>query len=83
MSRFYLTVIFSAASLIGLGLILFAIMAFPRAGLKDVAEEDAGLDFSESGEQAEGLLDLDTGHEGLKHRDKEPFDPGKHKPEPL
>jgi hypothetical protein len=83
MSRFYLLVIFSAASLVGLGLILYAIMAFPRANLKVAGEEGAALDFSESGEQAGELLDLDTGHEGLKHREKEPFDPGKHKPEPL
>ena len=83
MSRFYMAVIFGVACLAGFGLIIYAIMAISRANLKAEAEGGADLEFSESTEHAEGLLDLDTGHEGLKHRGKEPFDPEKHRPEPL
>jgi hypothetical protein len=39
--------------------------------------------FSDSAGEPGGVLDLDIGHEGLKHWEKEPFDPDKHKPEPL
>jgi hypothetical protein len=68
---------FSFVSLAGLGLILYAILA----NRKPAVAEDTPLGFSD--EQDSGILDLETGHEGLKHRDKEPFDPDKHKPEPL
>jgi hypothetical protein len=83
MTRYYLSLIFSAASLAGLGLLLYAIMAMRGANPKPAEGEDAVLGFSEPVEQGFGLLDLDTGHEGLKHREKEPFDPEKHKAEPL
>lgn len=79
MTRFYMTLLFSAVTLAGLGLLLYAI----KAGRRPAGAEDALLAFSDSGERDSGILDLETGHEGLKHREKEPFDPEKHKPEPL
>jgi hypothetical protein len=77
MTRFYVTLMFSFVSLAGLVLVLHAILA----NRKPAVTEDAPLGFSD--EQDSGILDLETGHEGLKHRDKEPFNPDKHKPEPL
>jgi hypothetical protein len=72
-----MTLLFSASSLAGLGLILYAF----KANRPPTESEDALLAFSDSNERDFGILDLDTGHEGLKHREKEPFDPEKHKPE--
>ncbi len=83
MTRLYLALIFGTVSLAGFGLILYAILAVAGATRKSAVDEDAALGFSECTEPACGLLDLDTGHEGLKHTEKEPFDPEKHKPEPL
>jgi hypothetical protein len=74
-----MTLIFSAVSLAGLALILYASLA----NRKPAVARDTPLDLSEPDEQDVGILDLETGHEGLKHRDKEPFNPEKHKPEPL
>ncbi len=76
MTRLYMALIFSAVSLAGLALILYASLA----NRKPAVARDTPLDLSEPDG---GILDLETGHEGLKHRDKEPFDPEKHKPEPL
>jgi hypothetical protein len=83
MTRFYATLIFSVVSLAGLGLILYGALARRGLDSKPAEGEDTALGFLEPVEQGPGLLDLDTGHEGLKHREKEPFDPEKHKPEPL
>jgi hypothetical protein len=77
-----MTLIFSVVSLAGLGLILYGALARRGSDSKPAEGEDTTLGFLEPVEQG-GLLDLDTGHEGLKHREKEPFDPEKHKPEPL
>jgi hypothetical protein len=74
-----MSLLFSAVSLAGLGLTLYATLA----NRKRAESEGAVLGFSESTEQDQGILDLDTGHEGLKHSEKEPFDPEKHKSEPL
>ena len=79
MTRIYMMLVFAAISLAGLGLVLYGILT----NRKPAEAEDASIGFSESVDQDSGILDLDTGHEGMKHRDKEPFDPEKHKPEPL
>jgi hypothetical protein len=71
--------LFSAVSLAGFIMILYAIFAKK----KPVEPDDSVIAFSDSGERDKEILDLDTGHEGLKHREKEHFDPEKHKPEPL
>jgi len=81
MTRFYMSLLFSAVSLTGLGVTLYAIIGNRKSA---EAKEEAPLGFFEStAEQASGILDIDTGHEGLKHSAKEPFDPEKHKSEPL
>jgi len=84
MSRICLTLLFSAVSVAGLGLLLYALLAGrpPRGALRSGAGSvAAGL--SDSAGEPGGVLDLDMGHEGLKHWEKEPFDPDKHKPEPI
>jgi len=81
MTRFYLTVAFATASLAGLALILHAVLAGPR---DREGERPVELGFSCLGsEKSAPILDLDMGHEGLKHRKKELFDPGRYKPEKL
>jgi hypothetical protein len=69
-----MSVLFSAVSLAGLGMILYGFLANRRPA----ESEDAP-----PGSFASGICGLDTGHEGLKHSEKEPFDPEKHKAEPL
>ncbi len=83
MTRFFLTLIFSTASLTGFGLILYAVLAAPNADSIPTEPEEAVLGFSESTERAGGISDFATGLEDRNHREKEPFDPDKHKPEPL
>ena len=85
MTRFYLTLVFSASAFAGFGLILYSILASRQNRCSaggQAGGEAVSLGFSDSPEEP-GILDLDMGHEGLKHRGKEPFDPGKHKPEPI
>jgi len=83
MTRFYLALVFLVVCLAGLGLILYAILA--GRNRRPTGEKDAVLGFSDSegGPRGFELLDLDTGHEGLQHKEKEAFNPGKHKPEPI
>jgi hypothetical protein len=83
MTRFCLTLVFSSASVAGFGLILYAILAGSRRNRDSVGPESVALGFSDSDGQPVEILDLDMGHEGLKHREKEPFNPDKHKPEPI
>ena len=83
MTRFYLTLVLSGGCLAGLGLILYAILV--GRNRSSSGEKDAVLGFSDSegGPHGFDILDLDTGHEGLQHKEKEAFNPGKHKPEPI
>jgi hypothetical protein len=67
----------------GLALVLYAIMAGRRRNPESIGEESVAVGFSDSVAGPGGVLDLDIGHEGLKHREKEPFDPDKHKPDPI
>ncbi len=84
MTRFCLTLVFSAASLTGFGLILYGMLAGSRRNRGSIDGGCVALGFSDSAEEpGVGIIDLDMGHEGLKHREKEPFDPNKHKPEPI
>lgn len=83
MTRLCLTVLFSTLSVAGLGLLLFAILAGCRRNREPIGTESMASGISDSALEPGGVLDLDMGHEGLKHREKEPFDPDKHKPEPL
>lgn len=84
MTRFILTMVFLAACAVGFGLILYAVMAGPRQKRASIEAESVPVGFSDlSAGRGAGILDSDTGHEGLKHREKEPFDPDKHKPEPI
>lgn len=83
MNRMYWMLVFTVCSLAGLGMILYGALGktFNR---KPVAAQDDVIGFDEPAvDVGAGLLDTDTGHEGLKHREKEPFDPDKHKPEPI
>lgn len=81
MNRVYLTILFCCASLAGLGLIAYGLLTRRRAGSGEA--EKLPLGFSASPKQPFELLDLDMGHEGLTHREKELFDPGRHRPEPI
>jgi hypothetical protein len=83
MTRFCLTLLFSATSVAGLGLVLYAILAGRPRNRESIGGESVEIGFSDSAGELGGVLDLDMGHEGLKHREKEPFDPDKHKPEPI
>jgi hypothetical protein len=81
MTRFYLTVASLAASAAGAAMILYGTLTGPR-DRKGEEEQAVKLAFSNSAaDSGSAILDLDIGHEGLKHREKEPFDPDKHKPE--
>ncbi|MGA2938287.1 MAG: hypothetical protein ABSF52_14465 [Syntrophobacteraceae bacterium] len=81
MARICLTLLFSAISVAGLGLVVYAILAGRRRNRESISGESVAVGFSDSAGEPGGVLDLDIGHEGLKHREKEPFDPDKHKPE--
>jgi len=83
MTRFCLTLLFSATSVAGLGLVMYAIMAGRRSNRASLDGDGVAAGLSDSNGEPGGVLDLDMGHEGLKHRGKEPFDPDKHKPEPI
>ncbi len=83
MTRLYLALVFAVLSLSGLGLILYGVLA-GRNG-RSACEKGDVLGFAGSPDESDGfqLLDLDTGHEGLQHKEKEAFNPGKHRPEPI
>ncbi len=83
MTRLYLALVFAAVSVAGLGMILYGVVAGRER--KCTCEKDDVLGFADSANEPPGfqLLDLDTGHEGLQHKGKEAFNPGKHKPEPI
>ncbi len=83
MSRFCLTLLFSAISLAGIGMVLYAILTGCRRNREPTGAERVAAGLSDSAGEPGGLFDLDMGHEGLKHWKKEPFDPDKHKPEPI
>jgi hypothetical protein len=83
MSRFFLTMLFSAISVAGLGLVLYALLAGCRRNRGPIGAGSVAAGLSESAGEPCGVLDLDIGHEGLKHWEKKPFDPDKHKPEPI
>ena len=84
MSRFCLTMLFSVMSVAGLGLVLYALLAGGRRRNSEPIEADRiGAGLGDSAGEPGGVLDLDIGHEGLKHWEKKPFNPDKHKPEPI
>ena len=85
MSRFFLTLLFSAISVAGLSLVLYALLAGcpPRKSSSPSGAGSVAAGLSESAGEPCGVLDLDIGHEGLKHWEKKPFEPDKHKPEPI
>lgn len=83
MNRIYLTILFSCASVAGLCLIAYGLLTRSRRHIGSNEVEKLPLDFSTSPKQPLELLDLDMGHEGLTHREKERFDPGRHRPEPI
>jgi hypothetical protein len=83
MTRLYLTLVFAVVSLSGLGMILYGVLS--GRDRRFACEKNDVLGFADSADESAGfqLLDLDTGHEGLQHKEKEAFNPGKHKPEPI
>jgi hypothetical protein len=83
MAKLYLTLMLAASSVAGFGLILYGALTGSRRETQPLSGNDVTLSFSDSEDSGPGILDLDIGHEGLKHRGKEAFDPVKHKPEPL
>ena len=83
MSRLTLTLLFSCASAAGLGLIAYGLLAGLRRGSGSHESRRLPLGFSDSADHPLEFLDLDMGHEGLKHREKERLDPGRYRPEPI
>jgi len=83
MTRFCLTLLFSTTSVAGAALVLYAILAGSHRNQECNGGESVAAGFFDSPSDSGGVLDLDIGHEGLKHREKELFDPDKHKPEPI
>ncbi|MGA3116657.1 MAG: hypothetical protein ABSF90_19730 [Syntrophobacteraceae bacterium] len=83
MTRFCMTLLFSATSVAGAALVLYAILAGSRRNDESIGGECVAAGLFDSEGDPGGVLDLDMGHEGLKHREKEPFDPDKHRPEPI
>jgi hypothetical protein len=83
MSRFFLTLLFSGISVAGLSLVLYGLLAGCRRNREPIGAGNVAGGLSESTGEPCGVLDLDIGHEGLKHWEKKPFDPDKHKPEPI
>lgn len=85
MTRFWMTMVFSVSSAAGLGLILYAILTGSGRNCESGDGKRAvRLGFSDSTLQPAGILDIDMGYEGLKHRGKRLFDPNKkHKPESM
>ncbi|MHC1727732.1 MAG: hypothetical protein AB9866_17310 [Syntrophobacteraceae bacterium] len=81
MSSFHLTLTFALMSLIGFTMIVYGLLSKPREDRASI-EGDEVLGFSETSAESAKLLD-DMGYEGLKHKEKEPFDPEKHKPEAI
>ena len=83
MTRLYMTLLCAVVSLAGLSLILYGVLT--GRDRRSTGEKDDVIGFADSPDEPRGfqLLDLDTGHEGLKHKGKEAFDPGKHKPETI
>jgi hypothetical protein len=81
MMRMFLIVSFTCASVAGLCLITYGLLA----GAHDrVAPQDCGklpLGFSDSPKEGFEIFDLNMGHEGLMHLDKERFRPRRHRPE--
>ncbi|MFZ0944722.1 MAG: hypothetical protein WB930_07255 [Syntrophobacteraceae bacterium] len=83
MSRFCLTMLFSVMSVAGLGLVLYALLAGGRRNSEPIGAGSAAAGLCDSAGEPGGVLDLDIGHEGLKHWEKKTFNPDKHKPEPI
>ncbi len=84
MSRFFLTMLFSVMSVAGLGLVLYGLLAgCPPRGASRSGAGSMGAGPGDSAGEPGGVLDLDMGHEGLKNWEKKPFNPDKHKPEPI
>ncbi len=81
MSQFSLTLAFALISLAGLGLIWYGLRLRRVANTAEQGKEILG--FSDATGEGSGFLDFDTGYEGLKHKEKEVFDPDKHVPEVL
>ena len=83
MTRLYMALVCGVVSLAGFGMILYGVLTGRDS--RSNGEKDDVLGFTGSADESAGfqLLDLDTGHEGLQHKGKEAFDPGKHKPEPI
>lgn len=78
-----MVLIFSVVSPALPGVIPCAIPAMRCANLKSAEDGDVAPGYYECAEQGGGHLDFDTAHEGLDHREKEPFDPEKHKLESI
>lgn len=78
-----LTILFSCITIAGACLIACGVFLRPRSRNDSGKAGRLPLGFSDSRRPPFELLDLDMGHEGLTHRQKERFDPGRHRPEPL
>ena len=71
MSRTFLIIFFVCVCVAGLCLIAYGLLAGLRRRTGPTEEEKLALGFSGSPERNFEFLDLDMGHEGLLHREKE------------
>jgi hypothetical protein len=78
MSRFILTLLFSLIAMSGIGTVIYGVLMKSS----EEEQEKVVLGFPDSSDLGHSILD-DMGHEGMKLREKETFDPEKHKPESI
>jgi hypothetical protein len=81
MNRTYFIILFGCLCVAGLGLIAYGILAGRRRKGGSEGSDKLAIGFVDSPEQPFEILDLNMGHEGLMHREKERFDPDRHRPE--
>ncbi len=81
--RMFLIISFACVSVAGLCLITYGLLAGARREVDSQDCEKLPIGFSDSPKEALEIFDLNMGHEGLMHRDKERFHPRRHRPERL
>ncbi|MGC9194317.1 MAG: hypothetical protein ACP5IL_02550 [Syntrophobacteraceae bacterium] len=81
MMRMFLIISFTCASVAGLCLITYGLLAGAHGQAGSQGCEKLPLGFCDSPREAFEIFDLNMGHEGLMHRDKERFHPRRHRPE--
>ncbi len=77
MTRMHMLMVFGGISFAGLCLIAYGLVSGKRGRPDPVQAGKLSLGFSDSPEKPCEIFDLDMGHEGLQHRPRERFEPGR------